>query len=89
MTWRVEISPLAERQLKKIDPQDARRLLVFLYERVEKRNDPRAIGEPLKGDDLGEFWKYRVGNFRIIAAIKDSIVTVFVVRLGHRRDVYR
>ena len=89
MAWRVEISPLAKRQLKKIDRQDARRLLVFLYERVEKRVDPRAIGEPLKGDELGEFWKYRVGNYRIIVGLEDRILTVFVVRVGHRRDVYR
>lgn len=89
MGWRVEISPLAKRQIKNINLQDARRLLIFLYERVGKRTDPRAIGKALKGDDLGEFWKYRVGDFRIIAAIKNKVMTVFVVRLGHRQDVYR
>jgi len=89
MVWRVEITPLAKRQIKQLDPQDTRRLLTFLHDRIEKGSNPRAIGEALKGDALGEFWKYRVGNFRVIVAIEDKILTVIVVRVGHRREVYR
>ena len=50
---------------------------------------PRSIGEALKGSALGEFWKYRVGDYRIISSIQDDIVTILVVRIGNRRDVYR
>ena len=51
--------------------------------------DPRSIGEALKGSKLGEFWKYRVGDYRIIASIEDRAVRIVVVRIGNRRDVYR
>ncbi|TWB55430.1 mRNA interferase RelE/StbE [Rhizobium sp. ERR 922] len=61
----------------------------FLYDRVAKLDDPRAIGEALKGSELGDFWKYRVGDYRIIAHIEDSAVRILIVRIGNRREVYR
>ncbi len=61
----------------------------FLAERVATLVDPRSIGEALRGDELGSYWKYRVGNYRIIARIFDERVVILVVRLGHRDDVYR
>lgn len=72
MAWKVELDPATERELSKIDPQVARRILAFLYDRVAKLDDPRSIGEALKGSKLGAFWKYRVGDWRIIASIEDS-----------------
>ena len=50
---------------------------------------PRSIGEALKGSTLGEFWKYRVGDYRIIASIEDRALCVLVVKIGNRREVYR
>ena len=61
----------------------------FLRERVAKLDDPRSIGEALKGATLGNLWKYRVGNYRIIADIQDGIMCILVVRIGNRREVYR
>ena len=52
-------------------------------------DDPRSIGEALKGSRLGDFWKYRVGDYRIIASIEDSALRVLVVKVGHRSGVYR
>lgn len=52
-------------------------------------DDPRSIGEALKGARFGEFWKYRVGDYRIIAHIEDAAVRILVVRIGNRREVYR
>lgn len=89
MAWRVELAPAAERELDKIDPQTARRILAFLHERVARLEDPRSIGEALKGSRLGNFWKYRVGDWRIIASIEDGLLTVLVVRIGNRKEVYR
>jgi mRNA interferase RelE/StbE len=89
MTWKVELDPAAERELGKLDRQDARRILVFLFERVAKLEDPRSIGEALKGSKLGDFWKYRVGDYRLISSIEDGVMRVLVVRIGNRRDVYR
>lgn len=61
MAWKVELDPAAERELSKLDPQVVRRILAFLHGRVAVLDDPRSIGEALKGSKLGEFWKYRIG----------------------------
>jgi mRNA interferase RelE/StbE len=88
LTWNIEIDPAAERELRKLDRQVARRLLQFLFERVANLDNPRSIGEALKGSRLGDFWKYRVGDYRIIASIEDKALIILVVRIGNRRDVY-
>lgn len=89
MAWRIEFLPKAKKELQKLDPQVAKRILVFLHERVARSDDPRGIGAALNGSELGEFWKYRLGDYRIIAKIEDDVVRVLVVRIGHRGDVYR
>ena len=89
MAWKVELTPLAEKTLDKLDPQIARRLLSFLHGRLAALDDPRSLGEALKGSALGEFWKYRVGDYRIIAGIEDKRLTIYVLRIGNRREVYR
>lgn len=78
MAWKVELDPAAERELGKIDPQAARRILAFLHGRVAQLDDPRSIGEALKGSQLGAFWKYRVGDWRIIASIEDGALRILV-----------
>lgn len=89
MAWRIEFDPAADKELGKLDPQTARRILTFLHARVAQLDDPRSIGEALRGSRLGEFWKYRVGDYRIISHIDDAAVRILVVRIGNRRDVYR
>ena len=89
MAWRIEFEPSAEKELRKLGREQSHRILKFLSERVVKLNDPRAIGEALKGSKLGEFWKYRVGDYRVIANIQDNVLCILVVRIGNRRDVYK
>jgi mRNA interferase RelE/StbE len=89
MVWKVEFERAAERDLGALDPQVARRLLAFLHERVAQLEDVRSVGEALKGSKLGDFWKYRVGDYRIVARIEDQVMCVLVVRIGNRREVYR
>ena len=89
MAWKVELDEAAEHELDKLDPQVARRILSFLFDRVAKLDDPRSIGESLKGSKLGAFWKYRVGDYRIVASIEDGALRVLVVRFVNRREVYR
>jgi mRNA interferase RelE/StbE len=89
MAWKIELEPAAERDLDKLDPQNARRILAFLHSRMAVLDDPRSIGESLKGSMLGEFWKYRVGDYRIISSIEDDAVRILVVKIGNRREVYR
>jgi mRNA interferase RelE/StbE len=89
MAWRIEFADSAAKQLRKLDPQVAKRILTFLRDRVAPLDDPRAIGEALRGKELGDFWKYRVGDWRVIADIEDGVVLITVVRIGNRREVYR
>jgi len=89
MAWKIELDPAAERELDKLDHQAAKRILAFLHGRVALLDDPRSIGEALKGSKLGEFWKYRVGDYRIISSIEDGALRVLVVKVGNRKDVYR
>lgn len=86
--WKVEVDREAKRDLDKLDPQVTRRIERFLYERVATLDDPRSIGEALRGSKLGEFWKYRVGDWRIICEIQDAKLVVLALRVGHRREVY-
>ena len=89
MAWKVEIDSSAERDLDSLDPQTARRILTFLHGRIATLDDPRSIGEALKGSKFGAFWKYRVGDWRIITSIEDTALRVLVVKIGNRREVYR
>ena len=77
------------RELNALDPQHRRRILNFLKQRLANLNDPRSIGGPLHGTRLGEFWKYRVGDYRLICKIEDDRVLILVLRIVHRREVYR
>jgi mRNA interferase RelE/StbE len=89
LAWQIDFAESVATQLRKLDPAVARRILQFLRERVTPLTDPRSLGAALKGDELGQFWKYRVGDYRVIAEILDSEIRILVVRIGHRRDVYR
>lgn len=89
MAYRVEFDPAALKDLKKLDRAVQQRLVGFLKTRVAALDDPRSIGEALAGAKLGNYWKYRVGDWRIICDIHDDRIVVRVLRLGNRREVYR
>lgn len=88
MAWKIELSATASRQLARADKTQSRRILGFLRERVAALEDPRSLGKALTGP-LGDFWCYRVGDFRILCDLDDERLCVLVVRLGHRREIYR
>ena len=89
MVWQIEFDESAKKELAKLERQVARRLIDFLKNRVLNLRDPRSVGQALRGSTLGDFWKYRVGDFRIIASIQDDRMIVLVLRLGNRSDIYR
>ena len=89
MNWSINLDPRAARELERLDPQIVRRINRFIFQRIALLEDPRSIGEALKGKEFGELWKYRVGDYRIIAKIEDKLVRILVVRIGNRREVYR
>ncbi len=89
MAWRVEFDPDAVKDLKKLDQQIQVRILDFLRERLARLDNPRELGEALAGSKLGNYWKYRVGDWRIICDLQDQRIVVRVLRVGNRREVYR
>jgi len=88
LAWTVEISDVAERQLRKLDRQIHKCILDWLDDRLEGCKNPRHFGEPLKGDHAG-FWRYRIGNYRVLCEIQDQYVVVLVLTIGLRKQVYR
>lgn len=88
MAWTIEYTDTAREQLRKLDRQAARRILAYMDERIAPIDDPRSMGKALSGM-LGTFWRYRVGDWRIIVHIEDDLLRVLVVRIGHRKEVYR
>jgi mRNA interferase RelE/StbE len=88
MAWKIEFVPAAAKELNAVGATEASRIVKFLSTRLSKLDDPRSIGEALKGR-LGQLWKYRIGDYRIIADIQDRCVLILVVRVGHGREVYK
>ena len=89
MAYEIEFDPEAVKDLKKLDRPVQQRIIAFLRERVATLDNPRQIGEALAGAKLGNYWKYRVGDWRIICDIQDRRIVVRVLRVGNRREVYR
>ena len=89
MAWTVSYTETALKQLRKLDRQVARRLVEFLDERVAGQADPRSMGKALTGPMLACFWRYRIGDYRIICDLQDSALVVLVLELGNRKGVYR
>lgn len=89
MAWKVKLDKNAEKELSKLDKQVSVRILKFLRDRLAKIDDPRLIGEALKGSKLGEFWKYRVGDYRLLCRLEDNFLIVYVVKIGDRKEVYK
>jgi mRNA interferase RelE/StbE len=86
--WKVVYLPEARKEFASLDRQAALRILRFIGERIIPAADPRSLGTPLHGP-LRKYWMYRVGSHRVIALIEDNTVTIVIVRIGHRSQVYR
>lgn len=85
MAWRVEFSSSAAKAFAKLDRPFQARLTRYLENRVLA--NPRKQGTAMKGDQHA--WRYRVGDYRLICDLRDADRTLYVVKVGHRRDVYR
>lgn len=89
MIWTIEYHTLVQKEIRKINPEIRRRIRSFLHDRLAALDDPRQTGAALQGSELGNFWRYRVGDYRIICDIQDYKLVVLVVEIGHRREIYR
>jgi len=86
LAWTIEFTAKAEKALAKMDKPTASRIVRFLLDRAA--TEPRGSGKSLSGP-LGEFWRYRVGDYRVLAKIEDERLVVLVVDVGHRSQVYK
>ena len=89
MAWIIKYTETAQRQLKKLDKSIALRVLDFMDERVATLDDPRSQGKNLVGPKIGSYWRYRVGDVRVICDIQDQQLLILVIEIGHRKEVYR
>ena len=88
MVWQVEFHPAAAKELRKLDRAVAARIVRTLETRIAPLADPRTIGSALTGEHAG-YWRWRIGDYRIIARIEDERITILIIRMAHRREVYR
>jgi mRNA interferase RelE/StbE len=89
LAWTIRYTETALKQLRTLNRPIARRLVDFMDARVAAQADPRSTGKALTGPLLGSYWRYRVGDYRIICDLQDGTLVVLVVEIGHRKDVYR
>jgi mRNA interferase RelE/StbE len=87
LAWTIEFDKKAEKELKKLNKLTQKNIDKFLI-KLSKVKNPRDIGKSLKGK-LGRFWRYRVGDYRLICTIEDKTITILVLAIGHRREVYK
>lgn len=88
MVWAIEYSETADRQLRKLDRQVGKRIVDFMDERVAPQENPRSTGKALTGAVFGSYWRYRVGDYRVICDIQDGKLCVLVIEVGNRKEVY-
>lgn len=88
MAWTVEFVPAAAKELKKLGRAEAARIIATLETRIASLDDPRTLGSGLTGE-LGGLWRWRIGDYRVVARIEDERITILLVRVAHRREVYR
>ena len=86
--YSVEITPKADKVLRKLDKITNKRIKKFIQENLIGCENPRLQGKPLTGNLKGN-WRYRVGDYRIIAKIEDDKILITVVEVNHRRQIYR
>ena len=88
MAWRIEFVPAAAKELKKLGRAESARIIATLETRIAILDDPRSLGSALTAE-LGGLWRWRIGDYRVVARIEDKRITILVVRVAHRREVYR
>ena len=89
MLWVIKFADIVEKQLVSLSSTNQKRVRNFLTERVAILDNPRSIGEALVGKQFSGLWKYRLGYIRIICQIKDKEITILVVKIGNRREIYK
>jgi len=88
LAWEIEVTEKAAKQIKKLGTTDAKRIRDYLRDRIAPLDHPRQLGKPLQGSELGSYWRYRVGDYRVLCELHDNELVVLVIEAGHRRKIY-
>jgi len=88
MRYKVSIEKKALKKLNKMDKNNKAYLTSWINKNLVNSKDPKEKGKALQGE-LGDLWRYRVGNYRILVDIKDDELLILIVDLGHRKDIYK
>jgi len=88
MVWKIEYLKSIQKEVRKIDRTSQKKIREYLENKVAKMDNPRDIGKALKGE-MKELWRYRIGDYRAICEIQDKSITVLVIHIGHRKNVYK
>lgn len=88
MNYTVEYTKTAVKQLKEMDKKIASFILAYIEAKLVNCENPRIVGKPLQAS-LNDKWRYRVGDYRILAKIDDHKVIITVVEIGHRSEIYK
>jgi|LSQX01.2.fsa_nt_gb mRNA interferase RelE/StbE len=88
MRYTIFFEKNANRELERLDITQQRIITKWIKKNLENTNNPRIYGKSLKGN-LRDYWRYRVGNYRIIAEINDIEVKILIINVGHRKDIYK
>jgi mRNA interferase RelE/StbE len=86
--WSLQFLPEALKELKKLDRAVAGRIIDTLERRIAVLEDPRTLGKPLKAGHEG-YWRWRIGDYRVIGRIEDERLTIIIIRVAHRSRAYR
>ena len=87
MGWKIRVDPFADKNLEKLDHPTRKKIREYLRYKVLAEGNPRSKGKALTGKKRGP-WRYRVGKYRILCRIRDSVLTVIVIEIGKRDAIY-
>ncbi len=88
MKYKVYFEKNADKQLEKLDITQRRIIVNWISKNLEGTADPRIFGKTLRGN-LKEYWRYRIGDYRIIACIDDNLIKILIIEIGHRKSIYK
>lgn len=89
MRWTIKLSNKTSRTIEKMDSGARKKIVKFISEILPTMDNPRQTGKALQGTKLGGYWRYRVGDYRLICEIIDNEITILVVEIGHRSNIYK
>jgi mRNA interferase RelE/StbE len=89
MAWTIEYAASVQKSVRRLTPEVRRRIRAYIEQRLAYLDDPRQLGAPLRGTQFANLWRFRVGDYRIIARLEHSRLIILVLAVAHRREVYR